>query len=98
MVILAEECAEVQQETSKVLRFGVHNFAPGAVRTPSEENAHRLMSEYYQMQAVMDMLVENGVLEYFSEEEKNQVIADKKTKVERSIELSIARRRVKEYA
>lgn len=59
LVTLMEECAELQQAVSKALRFGMDNHHPSA---PGETNEMNIMTEYYQLVAVMDMLVVSGVL------------------------------------
>ena len=56
LTILAEECAEVAQECSKALRFGLDDMYSGV----SVE--FRISKELNDLRAVVDMLVEAGVL------------------------------------
>ena len=44
LVTLSEECAEVQQAVSKVLRFGQDNYNPA---TPQVTNELEVLTEYY---------------------------------------------------
>lgn len=56
--ILIEECAEVQQRATKMLRFGVQEIQPGQDLT----NAQRLAREYGDVTEVADRLSEIGLM------------------------------------
>ena len=58
LTCLAEECAEVQQAISKALRFGLHDGYPNAATT----NAEAIGREFVDVVAVMEMLVDCGVI------------------------------------
>lgn len=58
MDILQEECAEVVQAVSKCRRFGLDNVKPGKERT----NLECLEEEIGDLFAMVDILVEQGVL------------------------------------
>jgi hypothetical protein len=58
LTIAAEECAEVAQRIAKALRFGLHEIQPGQTLT----NAQRIMAEYHDLQAVIEMLQDDGSL------------------------------------
>jgi len=58
LVCLIEECAEVQKAATKALRFGFDDHPPDADRTSS--NAEDIAAELDDLQAVAEMLVENG--------------------------------------
>jgi NTP pyrophosphatase (non-canonical NTP hydrolase) len=60
LVILAEECAEVAQRTSKALRFGLDEVQPGQTET----NAQRISGELADVFAAVDMLINEGVIAY----------------------------------
>lgn len=78
LVTLSEECAEVQQAVSKVLRFGRDNYNPV---TPEVTNGLEVLTEYYQLVAVMEMLVESGVHKQLGDYEIIKIKASKKYKV-----------------
>lgn len=59
LTTISEECAEIQQAVSKALRFGLGNHIPGK---PRETNETDILVEYYQLQAVVEMLQRNGTL------------------------------------
>lgn len=61
-----EEAAEIQQAISKCIRFGTENHNP---ETPNVKNSYLVMKEYYQLCAVMEYAIENGVFEQISETE-----------------------------
>jgi NTP pyrophosphatase (non-canonical NTP hydrolase) len=58
---LAEECAEIAQEVSKALRFGLDNVWPDARgdRTVRE----KIVSEFYDLLGVVDTLEDEGILQ-----------------------------------
>jgi NTP pyrophosphatase (non-canonical NTP hydrolase) len=58
LLILQEECAEVTQAVSKCFRFGLDNFKPGKPAT----NAEHLENEIGDLLAMIDILVELGVV------------------------------------
>ena len=65
-IVASEECAEIQQCISKILRFGESNHHPDR---PNDTNAIELLTEYYQLQGVMEMIIDHGVLGHMSEKE-----------------------------
>ena len=54
MTILAEECVEVAQRATKILRFGMEETQPGQ----DINNADRMLMEYWDVVAAMKMLEE----------------------------------------
>ena len=76
LVILMEECADVQQAVSKTLRFGPYDGYPGTTR----RNITDLGIELAQIQAVVEMLVAEGVLT--EQMLPNSTVTEKKRKVE----------------
>lgn len=58
-VVVMEECAELQQAISKSLRFGYNECNP---LTPETNNAKDILTEFYQLQAMMEMLISEAHL------------------------------------
>ena len=58
LVILMEECAEVQQRAAKLIRFGRDEVQPGQPLS----NAERLADEYGDMLALLDACVAAGLV------------------------------------
>ena len=79
IVVAMEECNEIGQELSKVLRFGPDDHHP--YDKPFLTNGHRVMKEYYQLQAVISLLQEDNVLPILTLEEQNEIMAEKVNKV-----------------
>jgi hypothetical protein len=84
LVTLMEECAEVQQAVAKALRFGLHRTSPSDRKT----NADLIMTEYYQLIAVMETLVNEGVLPRYYSKDIEAIKVNKKEKVWNYQELS----------
>lgn len=80
MVTAMEECAEIQQGMAKALNFGVNNHHPDE---PCVTNGYRVMKEFYQLKAVMDMLVIKRYIPPISEEEQHQIYRDKIDDIEK---------------
>lgn len=60
MDILQEECAEVIQAVSKISRFGIDNVKPGKPKT----NREHLEEELGDMLAMIDIMLERGVISW----------------------------------
>lgn len=84
LVTLMEECAEVQQAVAKALRFGLHRTSPSERKT----NADIIMTEYYHLVAVMEMLIREGVLLPYYSKDIETIKVNKKEKVWNYQELS----------
>ena len=84
MTILNEECAEIQQATSKALRFGLKEGRDIAA-VEYGNNVERMRAELNDLLAVVELLKKEGVdlyLDYIQQE-------NKKDKVERYLVYSI---------
>lgn len=59
-----EECAEVSQALSKCLRFGFNSYNP---TEPKFNNIQEVLNEYYQLEAMMELLLtETGLQDIYS--------------------------------
>jgi NTP pyrophosphatase (non-canonical NTP hydrolase) len=76
LTILVEECAEVQYETCKGLRFGLDDFYEEHSPKPNKE---RLVEELADLMAVVELLQEEGYLGKLDETRKKS----KKERVEK---------------
>lgn len=72
MLCLMEECAEVQQCLSKVMRFGLNTVHEG------KSNKERLVEELHDLVAVGEMLSERGIISDICDDNR---ISKKKDKV-----------------
>ena len=84
-VVASEECAEMQQCISKILRFGESNHHPDR---PNDTNARELLTEYYQLQGIMEMIIDHGVLGHITDKEIEQIKIRKRCKVSDYAQLS----------
>ena len=86
-VTAMEECAEIQQAISKILRFGKNNYHPN---DPNKEtNEHQFLKEYYQLKAVVNMLLINDVLSDLTEDEILDIISNKYQNINNFQQLSM---------
>lgn len=81
---LAEEAVEVAQRATKANRFGLKEIQPGQ----NELNADRILFEYADLQAILEMLEEAGAIKPFPESLNRTLIRSKKKKVETFMEYS----------
>jgi hypothetical protein len=82
LTVASEECAEVAQRVSKALRFGLEEIQPGQRFT----NAERIMHEYADLCAAMEMLEEEGLVATGGD--FAAMVSDKKEKVGAFLEYS----------
>jgi hypothetical protein len=59
LTCLIEECAEVQKEAAKALRFGLSDHAPD---TPDKANADAIAAECVDLAAIIEMLEEEDII------------------------------------
>ena len=85
LTVASEECAEVQQAVSKALRFGLKSAHPD---TPHMTNSTQILIEYYQLEAVMKMLFDEGILDSFDFNERAAVWDNKEEKVKKYMDVS----------
>ncbi len=74
LIVFAEECAEIAHATSKALRFGLDNHHPDK---PDITNEDQILTEFYQLQAVMDLLQVRGIINDFHPDKILAIKADK---------------------
>lgn len=80
LTVAAEECAEIQQEISKALRFGTENHHPDE---PCTTNGERIQRVYHQLRAVMSLMLMKRVIKPISETESNRIFREKIDSVEK---------------
>ena len=85
LTCLSEECAEIQQAVSKALRFGLDNYDP----KDSFINEAAIRWELNDLQAVKEMLVEEGILKAETNKESEYVRQCKKDKVKLFMNTSV---------
>lgn len=73
----ASECNEVAHRITKALHFGLAEIQPGQKLT----NAQRIVGEFVELLAVVEMLEEDGLIEMPSSTEANAPVAIKKGRV-----------------
>ena len=78
LTCLMEESAEIIQACSKSVRFGLDNHNP---KTPDFTNSDDIMIEYYQLQAIMEIAQDEGILPILTKEEIKSIKDNKKKKV-----------------
>ncbi|MDT2849268.1 hypothetical protein P7H60_08830 [Vagococcus carniphilus] len=85
LVCLMEECAEVQQAVAKSLRFGLEDHHP---KRPDLTNEAEILTEFYQLVAVMDLLQEEEMISSLSEVEVERIKKRKLEKLDEYMEYS----------
>lgn len=85
LTVVSEECAEIQQAVSKILRFGVDGRNPYDPATP---NGDHLLTEYYQLEEMMEMLFDADILIPFNFPDILHIREDKREKVEKYMDVS----------
>lgn len=73
-----EECAELSQAVSKSARFGVKSHHPDH---PDKTNGEDIILEFYQLQAVINMLYDAGYIRRPSEQEINRIMDSKRRSI-----------------
>ncbi|MDR1689831.1 MAG: hypothetical protein LBS21_14685 [Clostridiales bacterium] len=74
LTCLIEECAEVQKEAAKALRFGLSDHAPD---TPKVTNADAIAAECVDLAAIIEMLEEEGIIPALKSPEGMRLKKDK---------------------
>lgn len=87
LILLMEECQEVAQRASKALRFGLDEVQEGQ----HETNAERLVNEIMDLDTVLELLVEKGLLVFPKEFDRDIYMKLKKAKIQKYLEYSISR-------
>ncbi|MBP1040820.1 hypothetical protein I6N95_07370 [Vagococcus sp. BWB3-3] len=77
-VVAMEECAEIQQVLSKALRFGFDDCHP---KTPNQSNEEEILTEYYQLTAMIEEMQKHSLIQEFSPEKIAEIKVSKIEKV-----------------
>ncbi|MGC6767752.1 hypothetical protein [Enterococcus sp. LJL51] len=89
VLVAMEECAEIQQALSKALRFGFDDYRPS---TPDETNEDQILTEYYQLTAMIEELQHKNILKSLTEVEVMEIKSKKINKVYKYAEYSKQRK------
>ncbi len=81
LVQAASECNEVAHRITKALHFGLEEVQPKQEGTP-ENNAERIVFEWIDLMASIEMLIEDAALTMPSNDSVRLLIDRKKAKVE----------------
>lgn len=81
--IVEEECSEVAQRVSKILRFGINEVEPGQVKN----NEERLLDEWADLRGMMKMLEDEGLIKV---PDQAEAMERKRVKVEHFLAYSKA--------
>ena len=84
-LVAMEECAEIQQALSKAIRFGFDDHYPSR---PDETNEEQLLTEFYQLTAMIEELHKQVIISGFTQEKIKQVKQDKIEKVYKYMDYS----------
>ncbi|MGX7025029.1 hypothetical protein [Vagococcus hydrophili] len=78
LVCLMEEASEIAQAAAKSIRFGLDDTHPDR---PKETNEQDLLTEFYQLLTVMELLQENGQIKKLSTADIQKIKVKKKAKL-----------------
>lgn len=84
-LVAMEECAEIQQALSKALRFGFDDHHPDRAYETNEE---QLLTEFYQLTAMMEELQKQGMIKGFTQDQIKEVKQKKIEKIYKYMEYS----------
>ena len=86
LVTTMEECAEIQQSISKLLRFGDLNYC--SEQDSIIDNNFEILKEFEQLKEMFNILFEHKILEDLTNEQKEEIRYNKRNKVFKYIEES----------
>lgn len=69
-----EECGEINQALSKVIRFGKDNHHPDY---PDETNSDNVLKEFYQLETIISLLQEADILPVYTGDEIKKIQLEK---------------------
>ncbi|WP_086313875.1 hypothetical protein A5821_001419 [Enterococcus sp. 7F3_DIV0205] len=84
-LVAMEECAEIQQALSKAIRFGFDDHHPSRA---DETNEEQMLTEFYQLTAMIEELQKQGVIAGFTQEKIEKVKQSKIEKVYKYMDYS----------
>ena len=86
LVTTMEECAEIQQSISKLLRFGDLNYC--SEQDSIIDNNFEILKEFEQLKEMFNILFEYNILDDLTDEQKEEIRHNKRNKVFKYIEES----------
>lgn len=86
-LVAMEECAEIQQALSKAIRFGFDDHHPSRA---DEMNEEQLLTEFYQLTAMIEEMQNKGIIAGFAQDKIEKVKQNKIEKVYKYMEYSKA--------
>ncbi|EOH92806.1 hypothetical protein UAW_02847 [Enterococcus haemoperoxidus ATCC BAA-382] len=84
-LVAMEECAEIQQALSKAIRFGFDDHHPSRA---DETNEEQMLTEFYQLTAMIEEMQNKGIIADFPQEKIKKVKQDKIEKVYKYLDYS----------
>lgn len=84
-LVAMEECAEIQQALSKAIRFGFDDHHPSRA---DETNEEQMLTEFYQLTAMIEEMQNKGIIVGFTQEKIEKVKHDKIEKVYKYMDYS----------
>lgn len=90
LVILMEECAEVQHACAKALRFGLDDVRP----IGQETNREAIRREAHELIAVLEMCEHEGIFGVLEDEKAERICLEKQSRIEQFLSYSRERRRL----
>ena len=86
LLVSMEEAAELQQNISKAMRFGMHTYCEEYQH--KVDNESELLLEFYQLQAMIEHMQDIGILKKIPKEDIEKIKSNKLEKVYKYMDVS----------